>query len=306
MNNGNTAASLVGDREIAITRIFDAPRDLVWKVWTDPTHIAHWWGPIGFKNTIAEMDVRPGGVWRLVMHGPDGRDYPNKIVFIEVVQPERLVFKHVGEKGYEPVTHQTTVTFTEHGEKTKLQMRMIFPSANARDYVVKTYGAVDGLDQTIGRLGEYLAGRGRADAGEPITLRVTRRFNAGAERVFDAWLDPAHVGEWLFATPGGKMTRIEIDARVGGRFVIIERRGDVDACHQGEYLVIDRPRRLVFTFGDHFFSDPGHVQVEITPLPTGGCELTLTHEMPAKFAEYKNRTQEGWTLILGGLERVVR
>jgi uncharacterized protein YndB with AHSA1/START domain len=80
-------------------------------MWTDPNHVAQWWGPKGFTNTIHEMDVRPGGVWRFVMHGPDGVDYQNKIVFIEVVKPERLVYDHVSG----PKFH-VTVTFTEQAD----------------------------------------------------------------------------------------------------------------------------------------------------------------------------------------------
>lgn len=156
-------AALVGDREIAATRFFDAPRELVWKAWTDPEHIAQWWGPKGFTTTTYGMEVKPGGVWRFVMHGPD-RDYQNKITYLEVVRPERLVYRHGGtgdenDREVEPVSFQVTVTFAEQGGKTRLDMRMVFPSANARDYVVKTYGAVEGLDQTLGRLGEYLAAK---------------------------------------------------------------------------------------------------------------------------------------------------
>lgn len=80
------------DREIGTTRIFNAPRELVGKAWADPKHVALWWGPNGFTNTISEMSVKPGGTWRFVMHGPDGTDDPNKIVFLEVVKPERLVY----------------------------------------------------------------------------------------------------------------------------------------------------------------------------------------------------------------------
>src|SRR3954449_1876611 len=100
------------DREIVAVRVFDAPRELVWKLWTDPHHVAQWWGPNGFTNTIHEMDVRPGGVWRFIMHGPDGVDYPNRIVFIEVVEPERLVYSHGGDEG-DPVQFHVTVTFAE-------------------------------------------------------------------------------------------------------------------------------------------------------------------------------------------------
>src|SRR2546426_6169783 len=80
------------DREIITTRVLDAPRELVWKAWTDPKHVAEWWGPNGFTNTIQEMDVRPDGVWRFIMHGPDGVDHKNEIIFIEVVELERLVY----------------------------------------------------------------------------------------------------------------------------------------------------------------------------------------------------------------------
>lgn len=157
----SSLATLVGDREIVAVRIFDAPRNLVWKVWTEPEHIAKWWGPKGFTTTTYSMDVRPGGVWRFVMHGPD-RDYQNKITYIEVVKPERLVYKHGGtgdneDREVEPVNFQVTVIFAEQGGKTRVDMRMVFPSANARDYVIKTYGAVEGMNQTLARLEEYLA-----------------------------------------------------------------------------------------------------------------------------------------------------
>jgi uncharacterized protein YndB with AHSA1/START domain len=88
-----------GDREIIITRTFDAPRERVWEAWTDPKQVIKWWGPNGFTNTLFEMDVKPGGVWRHMMHGPDGTDYPNKVVYIEVVKPERLVYSHGRDDG---------------------------------------------------------------------------------------------------------------------------------------------------------------------------------------------------------------
>ena len=155
-------AALVGDREIRGARVFDAPRELVWEVWTEPEHIGKWWGPNGFTTTTRKMEVKAGGVWRFVMHGPDGRDYQNKITFIEVVKPERLVYKHGGtgdkeDRNLEPVSFHVTVTFAEEGGKTRLDMRSVFPSAKARDYVVENYGAVEGMHQTLARLEEYLA-----------------------------------------------------------------------------------------------------------------------------------------------------
>jgi len=139
------------DREIVATRVFDAPRNLVFQTWTDPKHISNWWGPRGFTTTTLEMDVRPGGVWRHVMHGPDGRDYPNEIKFLEVVKPDRLVYDHVSEPRF-----QTTVTFAEHAGKTKVTARMLFESAALRNKVAAEHHAVEGLHQTLERLAEQV------------------------------------------------------------------------------------------------------------------------------------------------------
>lgn len=137
-------------------------------------------------------------------------------------------------------------------------------------------------------------------SNEPLrTVTVTRRFNASPERVFDAWLDPGVAGKWLFATPTGEMVRVEIDARVGGQFIFTDRRDGEDIDHVGEYLEIDRPRRLVFTFAvPKFSSQYSQVSIEITPLKDG-CELTLTHE--EVLPDYADRTASGWNTLLGSL-----
>jgi uncharacterized protein YndB with AHSA1/START domain len=129
-------------------------------------------------------------------------------------------------------------------------------------------------------------------------IRITRRFDASIERVFDAWLDPEKAGQWLFATPTGTMVRVEIDARVGGSFVFTRRENE-DIEHVGTYLEIDRPRRLVFTFGvPKFSAQSTRVTIDLKPLPTG-CELTLTHE--GVLPEWAERTNEGWGKILEAL-----
>ena len=138
------------------TRVFDAPRELVWQVWTDPKHLAQWWGPDGFTTTTSAYDARPGGIWRFVMHGPDGRDYQNRITFDEIVKPERIVYHHGGGDDVEPVQFKVTVTFEDVGGKTKLTMRGVFPSAAERDRVIKEYGADKGMEQTLARLDVYL------------------------------------------------------------------------------------------------------------------------------------------------------
>jgi uncharacterized protein YndB with AHSA1/START domain len=147
-----SASAETSDREIVVIRVFDGPRALVFKLWTDPKHLAHWWGPNGFTITNYEMDVRPGGVWRFVMHGPNGVDYQNKVVYREVVEPERLVYSHVSGPQFE-----MTVTFDAEGDKTKLTARMVFESAVLRNKTIEQFGAVEGLKQTLGRLGEHLA-----------------------------------------------------------------------------------------------------------------------------------------------------
>ncbi len=157
MTAKNVETTAKSEREMTAMRVFDAPPELVWKVWTDPKHIAQWWGPNGFRTTTDVMNVRPGGLWRFVMHGPDGRDYKNKIVYLEVEKPKRLVYKHAGDEETEPVNFHVTVTFSEKGGKTQLSMRSVFPSAEELARVVKEYKADEGLTQTLNRLREYLA-----------------------------------------------------------------------------------------------------------------------------------------------------
>jgi uncharacterized protein YndB with AHSA1/START domain len=144
-------------RSIIATRVFDAPRELVWKAWTDPEHLAQWWGPDGFSTTTSAYDLRPGGVWRFVMHGPDGRDYQNRITFDEIVKPERIAYHHGGGDDVEPVQFRTTVTFEDISGKTRLTLHAVFPSAAARERVIKQYGADKGAVQTLSRLADYLA-----------------------------------------------------------------------------------------------------------------------------------------------------
>lgn len=133
------------------------------------------------------------------------------------------------------------------------------------------------------------------------TVKLTRTIAAAAERVFDAWLDPKTAGKWLFATPAGKMVRVEIDARVGGRYVFVDRRDMGDIEHTGEYLEIDRPKRLVFTLVvPKFSTDSTRVSIDIVPLSVGTCQLTLTHE--GVYQSYADQTQDGWGKLVAGLE----
>ncbi|QDT71875.1 SRPBCC family protein [Lacipirellula limnantheis] len=162
--NDPAASDLSVDREIRITRLLNAPRELAFAAWTDPEKVVKWWGPNGFTTTIERMDVRPGGVWKYVMHGPDGADYPNKTVYEEIVPPERLVYTHSGGDpvpGERAVQFRSTVTFVQEGGQTRITLQMAFKTRDDRDYVIQKYGAVEGGIQHLARLNEFLLGVGQ-------------------------------------------------------------------------------------------------------------------------------------------------
>ena len=138
-------------RELKITRLLDAPRELVWEVWTNPEHIKNWWGPSGFTNSISKMDVKEEGEWEFVMHGPDGTDYKNKHIYKEIVKPERLVLEHITSPRF-----RMTATFTEQGDKTLLSIYSLFESEEQLRDVIKVFKADEGMKQNVDRLEAYL------------------------------------------------------------------------------------------------------------------------------------------------------
>ena len=148
----------VREREIIMTRVFDAPPELVWQAWTDPKIVTQWWGPAGFTTTTEVMDVRPGGTWIHTMQGPDGTKYPNKKVYKTVKKPSLLTYSHGGtaDDGKDQLSFDVTVNFDAVGDKTKVTMKMAMPSAEQLQHVIKTYGAVEGGKQTMARLAEQL------------------------------------------------------------------------------------------------------------------------------------------------------
>ena len=139
------------DRELRISRLLDAPVELVWEVWTKPEHLAQWWGPNGFTNTISRMEVRPDGEFNLVMHGPDGTDYKNKSVFREVVLHRKIVYEHLSAPKF-----IATIGFEARGGQTFLTWHMLFETAEEFIRTAKTFKADEGLKQNVEKLARYV------------------------------------------------------------------------------------------------------------------------------------------------------
>lgn len=211
-NATNEAKTSVQGRELTVTRSFRAPKDLVFKAWTDPKHLAHWWGPQGFTTTTEEIDVRSGGVWRYVMHGPDGTDYVNVISFIDVTNAEKLEYSH-GDGEVEEL-FRVTVTLEQQGDGTRLTMRSLFRSEEELKLSVEKYGALEGANQTLDRLEARLPAVTFAGA-EARVFTLKRIFNAPRSLVFQAYSQPEHLKHW-WGPRGWTLTVCNIDFRAGG------------------------------------------------------------------------------------------
>jgi uncharacterized protein YndB with AHSA1/START domain len=146
------------EREILISRLVNAPRELVFKVWTEKEHLEKWWGPDGFTTTTSEFDFKPGGTWIHMMHGPDGIDYPNEVYYQTIVPPERIEYEHGGgdEVGVNDAAFHAIVTFEDVEGKTRVTMRSVFITQKQRDHVVEKYGAIEGGHQHLANLEAYV------------------------------------------------------------------------------------------------------------------------------------------------------
>jgi uncharacterized protein YndB with AHSA1/START domain len=147
---------MAADNELVLSRLLNAPRTLVFDTFTEPRHINKWWGPNGFTTTTHEMAFEVGGRWRFTMHGPDGTDYPNLIVYTEIVRPERICYDHGDDVENAAPGFRVKVSFEDRGGKTFLTLRMTVESA-AQLEEMKKFGAVEGGNQTLERLEQYLA-----------------------------------------------------------------------------------------------------------------------------------------------------
>lgn len=146
------------DREVVISRVFDAPRELVFRMWTEREHITKWFGPSGYTCTTHEMDVRVRGVWRFDMRSEAGQVFTNRIEYIEITPPARLIFDHGTDQDDDPNRFRVTVTFDEQSNgKTVVTLRQLHPTKARRKEVIG-FGAVELGYQTLGKLAEHLQG----------------------------------------------------------------------------------------------------------------------------------------------------
>lgn len=290
MNTEDKFAPSSPSTELLISSVFDAPRELVWQAMTDPERVVHWWGPRGFTTTIEEMDVRPGGTWKLVMHDPDGTDYPNESIFTEVVRPERLAYSLGGGKKGEPGIHFNFIwTFDAlEPNRTKVTINMVFSSAADRDRVVREYGAIEGGEQTLERLGVQLV---------TAPVIVERTFNAPVEMVWEALTDRERMKEWYF-----DLEQFKPEPGCEFQFVV-EHEGNV-FDHRCKVTEVIPRKKLAYTW--RYEGHEGDSLVTFELFAEGDkTRLKLIHEGLHTFPNTppfaKSNFLQGWTALAGAL-----
>lgn len=289
-------------------RLIDAPRERVFEAWTSQEHLSAWWGPNGFTTTTSKFDFRPGGEWRFVMHGPDGRDYENRVTYDEIKTNERIVYHHGGgADDLEPVAFVTTVTFENDAGKTRLTMSAEFASAEECERVKRDVGAEEGGRQTTARLATYLAD---AEASA-LDLVIEREVAAPLELVWRCWTEAKHLAKWWAPSP--LTTDVHtLDVWAGGAFSTTMRGSEGEVYSgTGVFLEVVPRKRIVFTdtlmpgwrpAASPFFT----AIIEMSPSPNGtryvaravhaNRETRDKHEAMGFF--------DGWGTVIGQLERV--
>ncbi len=300
--------------EMLISRVIRAPRELVWQAFTDPEHLTHWWGPLGFSLETESFGFHSGGAWIHLMRGPDGTGYPNRIRFHEVVSPERLTYTHDTGKEDDPEGFETTITLLDLGGATHVVMRAVFRSEEACRLVAQKYGALEGGVQMLTRLVDQVV----LLAGP--TFHMERQLAAPVDRVWKAWTDPEALACWW--GPKGMPTRVVVhDFRPGGHFLYaITPPGGPEFWGRMDYRDIAPHHHLGFAtaFSDAQGGLTRHPMAPVWPLrmlnrvtlrPEGpGTRLSLssaplegTAEEVAAFAQAMPNLGQGWGGTLDGL-----
>ena len=282
-------------RELVLTRIIDAPRELVFRMWTDPVHLAKWWGPRDFPNPVCEIDPRPGGALRIVMRAPDGTDYPMAGTFREIVAPERLIFTNcaLDRDGNVLLDGLTTVIFAEHSGKTRLTVQT---RATALVHSAARYleGMQAGWEQTLDGLEQH------AQDTAARELIVTRIIDAPRDIVFSAWADPKQAAQW-WGPQGFTTISCDMDVRPGGAYRACMRSPEgTQHCRRGLYREVVKPERLVFTFAwEDANGNPGHeTVVTVTFADVGGRTRLTLHQAVFETVTARDAHHGGWSSCL--------
>ena len=289
------------DRELVLTRVYDAPRELVWEAWTDRKHLDAWWGPNGFRNETSALHLAVGGEWRYVMHGPDGKDWQNWIRYEEVSAPSRLVYAHGDGASPEPHFH-VTIMFSEEGGRTRVTMTSLFPSAEALAATLKFKVVVDGGQQTLARLAGYLPHL--SDGSALASMVITRLLDAPVRRVFQAWTTPAQLARW-WGPRHFTLPTAEVDFRPGGayRLVMQDPAGHLYPF-AGRYQEIIPERRIVFSA---IIEGSGVEMLTTVSFSAEGekTRLTVCQTTPSVL-EMARGQREGWSGSLEKLDEALR
>ncbi|MDB5384712.1 MAG: hypothetical protein JWM11_358 [Planctomycetaceae bacterium] len=270
--------------EIHITRIYNAPVQLVWDAWTDPEQVAQWWGPRGFTLTTLSKDLRPGGHWNYIMHGPDGVDYPNSTKYFEVETNAKLVYDH-GANDDQPPLFRVTVLFSEIDGKTKMEMSMALATpeaaAETRKFIRKAGG-----NSTWDRLAEYLE---KKSTGKEEFV-INRTFDAPLDVMFEMWTNPDHFSQWLAPT-GFQMEFIRSEIKPGGStFYFMSGQGAAKMYGRANYLAIEKPHQIVYT---QQFCDE-HENITRHPMAPTWPETMLTTVQLAEEGPDQTRVTVTW------------
>lgn len=268
--------------ELYLTRTYDAPVQAVWDAWNDPVQVAKWWGPRGFTITHHSKDLRVGGHWKYTMHGPDGKDWPNKTIY-HVVEPlKKLVYDHGGSEDTPPL-FRVTVLFSESKGQTKLEFTMAFPDAETAKNTAKFIKQALG-DSTWDRLGEYLENQG---SGKEKFI-INRTFHCDVGTMREMWVKPEHFSKWLGPT-GSEMTILEGEIKEG-KFM----RWKMTGAHGVMYGRIDYKQlgedKLVYT--QQFLDEKGGISRH--PMVSTWPETMLTTVHIIREDEDHTRVRVTW------------
>lgn len=270
------AAAQSSDRDIVIERIFDAPRELVWQVWTDPQHVARWFGPRGFTTRVEELDLRVGGRSSYVMVGPDGKEYPGKGVFKEIVPMERIVTTDEFGEDFDaqgvdlPQGIMLTVEFADHGKKqTKLTLTIEHPTPEDKAKH-EDMGVVGGWGSSFDCMDDHLSHLAGTVMSQTATEFTARRvYDAPVERVWAAWTEPEAISAW-WGPYGFTTTTHAMEMKPGGvwRFTMHGPDG-TDYKNKVEYKIVEKHKRLAYKHADDGEVEPVCFEADIAFEPEG-------------------------------------